>query len=115
MALAAEIYQKLQDPKALVDLYVSVRRWDDAFAVAERHPEIKQVCVCVCVCVCVWSFVSLYILYINIFIIYLYLRTAFAPPSYSPPMHTHTHIYIYIYIYMQSPAGDLSPIRAMAG
>eukprot|EP00048_Salpingoeca_helianthica_P024440 m.32361 g.32361 ORF g.32361 m.32361 type:complete len:1222 (-) comp9388_c0_seq1:284-3949(-) len=42
VALAAETLQKLQDPKALVDLYVASRRWSDAFAVAERHPECKQ-------------------------------------------------------------------------
>jgi intraflagellar transport protein 122 len=45
VALAAETLQKLQDPKALVDLYVASKRWSDAFAVAERHPECKQVCL----------------------------------------------------------------------
>jgi intraflagellar transport protein 122 len=32
----------MNDPKALVTLYASAKRWDDAFAVANRHPDHLQ-------------------------------------------------------------------------
>eukprot|EP00052_Salpingoeca_macrocollata_P008243 m.65502 g.65502 ORF g.65502 m.65502 type:complete len:1216 (+) comp16496_c0_seq1:48-3695(+) len=40
--LAAEVLQKIPDVKGLVELYVSSSKWDDAFALASRHPEHKQ-------------------------------------------------------------------------
>nr|XP_013000488.1 intraflagellar transport protein 122 homolog isoform X3 [Cavia porcellus] len=39
---AAETYLKLGDLKALVQLHVETQRWDEAFALGEKHPEFKD-------------------------------------------------------------------------
>ncbi|EDQ88458.1 uncharacterized protein MONBRDRAFT_26180 [Monosiga brevicollis MX1] len=39
VSMAAEICEKLGDPKLLIQLYAECKRWDEAFAVANRHPE----------------------------------------------------------------------------
>uniref|UniRef100_A0A8C8YJB4 Intraflagellar transport protein 122 homolog n=1 Tax=Prolemur simus TaxID=1328070 RepID=A0A8C8YJB4_PROSS len=38
---AAETYLKIGDLKSLVQLHVETQRWDEAFALAEKHPEFK--------------------------------------------------------------------------
>lgn len=42
VVLAAEVYNKFGDEDGLVDLYVSNRRWADAFALAERNPDLHE-------------------------------------------------------------------------
>nr|XP_013037805.2 intraflagellar transport protein 122 homolog isoform X8 [Anser cygnoides] len=39
---AAETYMKVGDLKALVHLYVETLRWEEAFALSEKHPEFKD-------------------------------------------------------------------------
>ncbi|XP_066051517.1 intraflagellar transport protein 122 homolog isoform X1 [Chamaea fasciata] len=39
---AAETYMKVGDLKALVQLHVETRRWEEAFALSEKHPEFKD-------------------------------------------------------------------------
>ncbi|XP_072576359.1 intraflagellar transport protein 122 homolog isoform X5 [Vulpes vulpes] len=39
---AAETYLKIGDLKSLVQLYVETQRWDEAFALGEKHPEFKD-------------------------------------------------------------------------
>ncbi|XP_063577766.1 intraflagellar transport protein 122 homolog isoform X6 [Pongo abelii] len=39
---AAETYLKMGDLKALVQLHVETQRWDEAFALGEKHPEFKD-------------------------------------------------------------------------
>ncbi|XP_065701587.1 intraflagellar transport protein 122 homolog isoform X2 [Patagioenas fasciata] len=39
---AAETYLKMGDLKALVQLHVDTQRWEEAFAVSEKHPELKD-------------------------------------------------------------------------
>ncbi|KAM3665635.1 intraflagellar transport protein 122 homolog isoform 3-T3 [Ammospiza maritima maritima] len=39
---AAETYMKVGDLKALVQLHVETHRWEEAFALSERHPEFKD-------------------------------------------------------------------------
>uniref|UniRef100_A0A8I5ZMU0 Intraflagellar transport protein 122 homolog n=1 Tax=Rattus norvegicus TaxID=10116 RepID=A0A8I5ZMU0_RAT len=39
---AAETYLKIGDLKSLVQLYVDTKRWDEAFALGEKHPEFKD-------------------------------------------------------------------------
>ncbi|XP_065498622.1 intraflagellar transport protein 122 homolog isoform X2 [Caloenas nicobarica] len=39
---AAETYLKVGDLKALVQLHVDTQRWEEAFAVSEKHPEFKD-------------------------------------------------------------------------
>ncbi|XP_058701306.1 intraflagellar transport protein 122 homolog isoform X3 [Poecile atricapillus] len=39
---AAEIYMKAGDLKALVQLHVETHRWEEAFALSEKHPEFKD-------------------------------------------------------------------------
>ncbi|XP_040424248.1 intraflagellar transport protein 122 homolog isoform X4 [Cygnus olor] len=39
---AAETYIKVGDLKALVHLYVETLRWEEAFALSEKHPEFKD-------------------------------------------------------------------------
>uniref|UniRef100_A0A8C2UEY9 Intraflagellar transport protein 122 homolog n=1 Tax=Coturnix japonica TaxID=93934 RepID=A0A8C2UEY9_COTJA len=39
---AAETYMKVGDLKALVSLHVETHRWEEAFAVSEKHPEFKD-------------------------------------------------------------------------
>ncbi|XP_052577967.1 intraflagellar transport protein 122 homolog isoform X1 [Peromyscus californicus insignis] len=39
---AAETYLKVGDLKSLVQLYVDTKRWDEAFALGEKHPEFKD-------------------------------------------------------------------------
>ncbi|KFZ65971.1 Intraflagellar transport protein 122, partial [Podiceps cristatus] len=39
---AAETYMKVGDLKALVDLHVETHRWEEAFALSEKHPEFKD-------------------------------------------------------------------------
>lgn len=39
---AAEIYLKIGDLKALVQLHVETQHWDEAFALGEKHPEFKD-------------------------------------------------------------------------
>jgi intraflagellar transport protein 122 len=40
ISLAAEVCEKMNDNKLLVDLYVSAKKWTEAFAIANRHPEL---------------------------------------------------------------------------
>ena len=42
VVLAAEIYNKIGDEAGLVDLYVSNRRWQDAFKLAESNPGLHE-------------------------------------------------------------------------
>ena len=42
IALAAEVCEKMSDNRKLVELYVSAKRWDDAFALANRLNEFKE-------------------------------------------------------------------------
>ncbi|KAM9657214.1 intraflagellar transport protein 122 homolog isoform 7-T10 [Morphnus guianensis] len=39
---AAETFMKVGDLKALVHLYVETHRWEEAFALSEKHPEFKD-------------------------------------------------------------------------
>ncbi|XP_041319213.1 intraflagellar transport protein 122 homolog isoform X2 [Pyrgilauda ruficollis] len=39
---AAETYMKVGDLKALVRLHVETHRWEEAFALSEKHPEFKD-------------------------------------------------------------------------
>ncbi|XP_009078745.1 PREDICTED: intraflagellar transport protein 122 homolog [Acanthisitta chloris] len=39
---AAETYMKIGDLKALVQLHVETQRWEEAFALSEKHPEFKD-------------------------------------------------------------------------
>ncbi|NWY47318.1 IF122 protein, partial [Sylvia atricapilla] len=39
---AAETYMKVGDLKALVQLHVDTHRWEEAFALSEKHPEFKD-------------------------------------------------------------------------
>ncbi|XP_071406264.1 intraflagellar transport protein 122 homolog isoform X2 [Pithys albifrons albifrons] len=39
---AAETYMKVGDLKALVQLHVETHRWEEAFALGEKHPEFKD-------------------------------------------------------------------------
>ncbi|XP_056191669.1 intraflagellar transport protein 122 homolog isoform X2 [Falco biarmicus] len=39
---AAETYMKVGDLKALVHLHVDTHRWEEAFALSEKHPEFKD-------------------------------------------------------------------------
>ncbi|XP_054694086.1 intraflagellar transport protein 122 homolog isoform X2 [Grus americana] len=39
---AAETYMKVGDLKALVQLHVETHRWEEAFALSEKHPEFKD-------------------------------------------------------------------------
>ncbi|XP_055115102.2 intraflagellar transport protein 122 homolog isoform X9 [Symphalangus syndactylus] len=39
---AAETYLKMGDLKSLVQLHVETQRWDEAFALGEKHPEFKD-------------------------------------------------------------------------
>ncbi|XP_033270050.1 intraflagellar transport protein 122 homolog isoform X9 [Orcinus orca] len=39
---AAETYLKIGDLKSLVHLHVDTQRWDEAFALGEKHPEFKD-------------------------------------------------------------------------
>nr|XP_048714560.1 intraflagellar transport protein 122 homolog isoform X5 [Caretta caretta] len=39
---AAETYMKIGDLKALVHLHVETQRWEEAFALSEKHPEFKD-------------------------------------------------------------------------
>uniref|UniRef100_A0A8C9L9S9 Intraflagellar transport protein 122 homolog n=1 Tax=Pavo cristatus TaxID=9049 RepID=A0A8C9L9S9_PAVCR len=39
---AAETYMKVGDLKALVSLHVETHRWEEAFALSEKHPEFKD-------------------------------------------------------------------------
>ncbi|KGL91528.1 Intraflagellar transport protein 122, partial [Charadrius vociferus] len=39
---AAETYMKVGDLKALVHLHVETHRWEEAFALSEKHPEFKD-------------------------------------------------------------------------
>uniref|UniRef100_A0A8C6RX79 Intraflagellar transport protein 122 homolog n=1 Tax=Nannospalax galili TaxID=1026970 RepID=A0A8C6RX79_NANGA len=39
---AAETYLKIGDLKSLVQLHVDTKRWDEAFALGEKHPEFKD-------------------------------------------------------------------------
>ncbi|NXR49993.1 IF122 protein, partial [Hippolais icterina] len=39
---AAETYMKVGDLKALVQLHVETHRWEEAFALTEKHPEFKD-------------------------------------------------------------------------
>ncbi|NXJ07321.1 IF122 protein, partial [Odontophorus gujanensis] len=39
---AAETYMKVGDLKALVSLHVETQRWEEAFALSEKHPEFKH-------------------------------------------------------------------------
>ncbi|NXC35428.1 IF122 protein, partial [Campylorhamphus procurvoides] len=39
---AAETYMKIGDLKALVQLHVETHRWEEAFALSEKHPEFKD-------------------------------------------------------------------------
>ncbi|KAI0240368.1 intraflagellar transport 122 [Lamellibrachia satsuma] len=41
-AYASEIYMKMADMKALVNLHVEAKHWDDAFVLVEKHPEFKN-------------------------------------------------------------------------
>ena len=41
--LAAEVCNKIGDSKQLVDIYVQCKKWDDAFALAERQPQCVSV------------------------------------------------------------------------
>ncbi|XP_048590687.1 intraflagellar transport protein 122 homolog isoform X2 [Nematostella vectensis] len=41
-AYAAEMYVKMGDTKALVQLHVDTRHWDEAFELVEKHPEFKD-------------------------------------------------------------------------
>lgn len=40
--LAAEVYTRISDESGLVDLYVSNKKWSEAFALAERNPELRE-------------------------------------------------------------------------
>eukprot|EP01147_Barroeca_monosierra_P010401 gene10401-2532_t len=42
IALAAEVCEKLNDNRKLIELYVSARRWEDAFSMANRLDEFKE-------------------------------------------------------------------------
>ncbi|XP_074169060.1 intraflagellar transport protein 122 homolog isoform X4 [Rhinolophus sinicus] len=39
---AAETYLKIGDLKSLIQLHVETQRWDEAFALGEKHPEFKD-------------------------------------------------------------------------
>lgn len=38
----AEVYNKMGDKRALIELHVETNSWDEAFALAERYPEYKD-------------------------------------------------------------------------
>ncbi|XP_046555893.1 intraflagellar transport protein 122 homolog [Haliotis rubra] len=40
--LAAEVYSKMGDVKALISMRVEARHWDDAFTLVEKHPEYRE-------------------------------------------------------------------------
>jgi len=40
--LAAEIFQRISDEHGLVNLYVSNKKWQEAFALAERSPDLAE-------------------------------------------------------------------------
>ncbi|XP_066967390.1 intraflagellar transport protein 122 homolog isoform X2 [Macrobrachium rosenbergii] len=39
---AAEMYKKMGEMQSVVELYVEVQDWEEAFALAEKHPEYRQ-------------------------------------------------------------------------
>ncbi|XP_061187801.1 intraflagellar transport protein 122 homolog isoform X4 [Saccostrea echinata] len=39
---AAEVYSKMGDIKALINLHVEAKHWEDAFTLADKHPEYKE-------------------------------------------------------------------------
>ncbi|XP_051509236.1 intraflagellar transport protein 122 homolog isoform X2 [Myxocyprinus asiaticus] len=39
---AAEIYNKMGDLKALLELHVEARHWDEAFSLVEKHPQFRD-------------------------------------------------------------------------
>ncbi|XP_070558026.1 intraflagellar transport protein 122 homolog [Ptychodera flava] len=41
-AYAAEMYTKMGDVQALVQLHVEARHWDEAFTLVEKHPNLKN-------------------------------------------------------------------------
>ena len=43
LTYAAEIYKKMGELQSVVELYVEVRDWDEAFTWAESHPEFRQI------------------------------------------------------------------------
>ncbi|XP_076048143.1 intraflagellar transport protein Oseg1 [Oratosquilla oratoria] len=42
LTYAAEIYRKMGEIKSVVELYVEAKDWEEAFSLAEKHPEYKQ-------------------------------------------------------------------------
>jgi intraflagellar transport protein 122 len=40
--LAAEIYDRIQDEQGMVELYISNKKWTEAFALAERNQELRE-------------------------------------------------------------------------
>ncbi|XP_078340376.1 intraflagellar transport protein 122 homolog isoform X6 [Crassostrea virginica] len=41
-SFAAEVYSKMGDIKALINLHVEAKHWEDAFTLAEKHTEYKE-------------------------------------------------------------------------
>ncbi|KAK7079215.1 hypothetical protein SK128_004842, partial [Halocaridina rubra] len=39
---AAEMYRKMGEIQSVVELYVEAQDWDEAFALADKHPEYRQ-------------------------------------------------------------------------
>eukprot|EP00039_Didymoeca_costata_P007788 m.103931 g.103931 ORF g.103931 m.103931 type:complete len:1184 (+) comp13828_c0_seq5:52-3603(+) len=40
--MAAEVYNRISDDEGLVNLYVNNNKWSDAFALAERNPNLRE-------------------------------------------------------------------------
>jgi hypothetical protein len=56
--LAAEVCNKIGDSKQLVNIYVQCKKWDDAFALAERQPQCVLFCCWFLFCFFVCLFVA---------------------------------------------------------
>uniref|UniRef100_A0A0K0CXY7 Vps16_C domain-containing protein n=1 Tax=Angiostrongylus cantonensis TaxID=6313 RepID=A0A0K0CXY7_ANGCA len=41
-SLAARIYGKINDIRALIEMYVAAEHWTDAFAIADRYPNFVE-------------------------------------------------------------------------
>lgn len=42
LTYASELFNRLGDIEAVVEAYVEAKHWDEAFVLAEKHPEFKQ-------------------------------------------------------------------------
>ncbi|CAG0915966.1 unnamed protein product [Notodromas monacha] len=42
LTYASELYNRIGDQESIVDLYVEAKQWEEAFLLAEKHPEFRQ-------------------------------------------------------------------------